>query len=179
MRIIVPAIFVILVFAVSASAQTGPGISGYAGGGISFPFQDLNTYWKQTFHGTIGIGMRLTPGLDAVGRYAYRSFGADADVEIEDNIGGIGEDFKIHEYGIDLSANLSAPGVPVRPFGLIGIGLAKIHGDSEFFYTFGGGIKAGLMPKIDLIIEIRYNKLTLDELDISYMPITIAIGASL
>lgn len=179
MRIIAPTILLLCLLTVPASAQSGLGISGYAGGGISFPFQDLNTFWDPAFHGTVGIGVRLTPGLDAVGRYAYRSFGIDKDVIVDEAANEIGGDFKIHEYGVDISANLSAPGIPVRPFGLIGVGLAKIDGDSEFFYSIGAGIKAGLMPKIDLLAEIRYNKLTMDDLDIGYLPITVGLAVSL
>jgi len=179
MRIIIPAIFLFFLLAIPVSAQSRLGINAYAGGGMSFPFQDLDTYWKHTFHGTVGVGIGLTPGLDAVARYAYRPFGIDKDAINDDGINGTGEDFKINEYGIDLSANLSAPEIPVRPYGLIGIGLAKIMGNSEFFYSFGGGIKIGLVSKIDLLAEIRYNKLTMDRWEISYMPITVGIGASM
>lgn len=163
------------------SAQPKIGIDGYAGGGISFPLKDLAKNWKTGHHGGIGIGYRLTPGLEGVGRYTYHMFPFSLPGDTAGIVAAadITQDFEVHEYGIDLRANLATPGLNFRPYGLIGAGLAKMPDETKLFYCVGGGIKFTLFPRINLFIETRYTRISVDDFDISYVPVSAGLNLSL
>lgn len=175
--------FFIFAFVLAAplSAQVNLGLNGYAGGGISFPLKDLEKNWKTGHHGAIGVGYRLTPGLEGVGRFAYHMFPVSLPGDTAGMVApaDITQDFDIHEYGIDLRANLAAPGLNFRPYGLIGAGMAKLPSEKKFFYCVGGGIKATLFPRINLFIEARYTRISVDDFDISYVPVSAGLNLSL
>jgi len=181
MKKIILILLLVSIMAGPLSAQLKIGIDGYAGGGLSFPAKDLNANWKTGQHGMLGIGYNLTPGLDAVAFYAYRTFPASPPADTTGIIApaNITEDFKIHEYGLDLRANLAMTGMKFRPYGLVSAGMAKMPKETKMFYSVGGGIKTGLMPKVYLFLEARYTHVSVDDFDISYVPVMAGLNLSL
>ena len=172
----------------------GPGLNLYGGGGVSIPMGDLKDFWKSGYHGTIGVGLGLIPTLETVARFSTHTFPLD-----DNKYGGV--DFTIKEYGIDVRANLSHPGRPLRLYALIGIGMAKydfsekmiddavadevttglekLEPETKFFYNIGGGFKVRAMSKISFFLEGRYTKIQVPNGKIDYFPITIGLNISL
>ncbi len=172
-------LIVILMLTGISSARIGPGLNIYAGAGINFPTDDLNTTWKDGYHGAAAIGHLLTPGLEGCLRYAYHTFPTEIDSTIDPNFADTKKDFDVHEFNIDFRANLAVPVSRFRPYGLIGIGLAKTPDENKLFYCVGGGFKMSLLPKISLFLEGRYTRVTFDSFDVGYIPITLGVSLSL
>lgn len=165
--------------AAASAAQMGLGLNAYAGGGISFPLDDLNTYWQPAYHGMLGAGFSLTPGLEGVARYAYFAFPADEDVPPGESFADATDDFTAHEYGVDLRASLATPGFRFRPYGLVGAGFVKMPDDSKFFYCIGGGFKVTAFPKVNFFLEARYSRVSVDDFDVGYAPVTVGLNLAL
>lgn len=179
MKTVILTIALIILVAGTSSAQTGLGFNLYAGGGGDVPLDDLKTYWKTGFHGTIGLGRSLSPGIEIVARYAYHTFPTEGLSDTVQLFGNSEADLDLHEYGIDFRANLAAPGLKFRPYGLIGLGFVKIPSANKFFYCVGGGFKVAAMPKLNFFLEARYTRITLDDFEVGYVPITIGLNLSL
>jgi opacity protein-like surface antigen len=164
-----------------ASAQVGVGINLYAGGGLTLPLNDLKSACKTGYHGTAGVGYSMVPGLEAVARYAYHSLPVKDDVKSLVVFAGapVADNYTIAEYGLDIRANLAAPALKVRPYALVGAGMADIPGKSKFFYAFGGGIKVAAMPKLNFFLEGRYSKVSVDEGTYDFIPLAIGLNLSL
>jgi len=174
-------LIVVTMMTASLSAQTKIGLDGYAGGGVGLPMKDLEANWKTGHHGSIGFGYSLTPGLEAVARYAYNLF----PVSLPEDTAGIiapadiTQDFDVHEFGIDIRANLAATGLRFQPFGLIGAGMARMPAEEKMFYSIGGGIKVALLSQLNLYVEARYTRISVDDFDISYVPVTAGLNLGL
>jgi len=179
MRFSIIAIIALICLTTSPAAQVKLGFSAYAGGGVDFPMDDLNTYWKNGYHGSLGIGYRLSPGLEAVGRYGYHSMPSDTNETVDEFFADSKQDIEIHEYAVDLKANLAMPGMRFRPYGFISAGWAQMPDEGEFFYGIGGGIRVIALPRIDLFLEARYNRVTIDDYDVNYIPITMGVSVNL
>jgi hypothetical protein len=179
MKIAIAILGMMSIMAGLSSAQPTSGINAYAGGGATFPFNDLNTFWENGYHGTVGVGFRLTPGLEGVARYAFHTFPAEEDVILPEGLADISEDFDINEYGIDIRANLAAPGLGFRPYGLVGAGIAKMPDKSEFFYSIGGGFKVSAIPRLNFFLEGRYMRVSVNDFEFSYAPVTVGLNLSL
>lgn len=170
-----PYIFgILLLFAAISSAQTNMGLTLYAGGGPAAPFADVQDSWKIGGHGSAAFGFPLTGGLEGVGRYSYYSFplGDDPDpVSFADT----DDDLTIHEFAAEVRAQLAPPGVKIRPYGIIGAGLAGPPNRTEFFYCVGGGFRFSAAPNIDFFVEGRYSLISVEDYSVSYIPITIGL----
>lgn len=184
----------VLLFCFGPAWGQGTGLNLYGGGGISVPMGDLKGFWESGYSGTIGVGLGLIPTLETVARFSVHTFPLD-----DDKYGGV--DFTVHEYGLDIRANLSAPGRPFRPYALIGVGMAKydfsekmiddavadgvssslekLEPKTKFFYNIGGGFKVRAMPKLNFFLEGRYTKIQVPHGKIDYFPITIGLNISL
>ena len=172
-------VMMILILPVVVSAQIDPNFNIYAGGGVGFPTDDLNTTWKDGFHGAISFGFLMSPGLEGALRYAYHNFPTEIDSTIVPNIADTKDDFEVQEFSFDFRANLAAPEFRFRPYGLIGVGLARTPRENKLFYCVGGGIKVLLMPKISLFLEGRYTRIPFDSFDVGYIPVTLGVAVGL
>lgn len=181
---------VILTTAVSPVMSQGLGINFYAGGGLSVPMENLKDLWKTGYQGSVGLGLTPVPTLETVARFGYHAFPSK-----KDSTGN--KDFTISEYGLDVRANLAAPGFKFRPYALIGAGFAKyefatttvdqvvgaalegLEPKTKFFYCFGGGIKVNAAPKLNFYLEGRYTKISVPMGKIDYIPISMGLNLSL
>jgi opacity protein-like surface antigen len=190
MKIFITAVIAIALCTAPAAAQVSLGFNIYGGGGLSTPTTDLSDLCKSGYHGMAGLGFSPVPMLETVARFGYHSFPFKEDDD---------ENFTISEYGLDVRANLAAPGLKFRPYALIGAGVAKYNfsqdifdiisgtlGDlgslepkTKFFYCFGGGIKVNALPKLNFFLEGRYCKISVTEGNLDYIPITGGLNISL
>lgn len=168
----------------TAIAQPGTGINLYCGGGVSFPSSDLGDIGKTGYNGLVAVGITPVQSIETAARFAYNSFSFK---------NGGNEKLNISEYGLDVRANLAAPGFNFRPYALVGGGFAKLSFtqsalDQEFtvlkpetklFYCIGGGIKVNALPKVNFFLEARYTKLSVSDYNLDYLPISVGLNLAL
>jgi hypothetical protein len=168
----------------TAIAQTGLGVNFYGGGGVSFPSSDLSDIGKTGYNGSLAVGISPVASIETAARFGYNSFSLK---------NGGSEKFKVSEYGLDIRANLAAPGFNVRPYALIGGGFAKLSftqsaldqllavlkPETKLFYCIGGGIKVSAVPKINFFLEARYTKLSVADKNLDYLPISVGLNLAL
>ncbi len=169
---------ILLIMTGTAAAQSSIGLNVFAGGGLTVPLQDMKDSWKIGGHGDVGFGFSLTPGLDAGGRYHFFALPLD---DSPDSVSFVDtdDDLTVHEFSGEIRALLSPPGINIRPYGIIGIGFAKFPDRTEFFYCVGGGLKYGIIPRLDFFIEGRYNWVSIEDYSVSYIPLSIGVSLSL
>jgi hypothetical protein len=188
MRRIWYAIVVLNLLAAAVAAQPGLGLNLYGGGGISFPSSDLSDIGKTGYNGLVAVGISMVPSIETAARFAYNSFPVKE---------GGSDKFTVSEYGVDIRANLAAPGFNFRPYALIGGGFAKynfpttlpagildgalkgIEPKTKLFYCFGGGIKVNALPKVNFFLELRYTKLAAFDKNFDYLPLSAGLNLSL
>ncbi len=178
MKIIMSAAVMLLLMTGLANAQVSLGLDFYAGAGITIPLQDVKTGWKIGGQGSLAAGYTVTPGLETVVRYSYYSF-PSKDHELDSTFANAAEKLTVKEASIEMHGQLSAPTNRVRPYGLIGLGMANLSEDNFFFYCVGGGLKFFAMPKINFFVEARYNWVSINNFSVNYVPITAGINLSL
>jgi len=170
-----PYIFgILLLFAGISPAQTIMGLNLYGGGGLTAPFADVEDSWKVGGHGSVAFGYPLTAGLEGAGRYSYHSFPL-GDNPDSVSFADVNDHLIIHEFAGEVRAQLTPPGLKIRPYGIIGAGLAGLPDRTEFFYCVGGGFKFSAAPNIDFFIEGRYSLISVEDYSVSYVPVTIGI----
>ncbi|MEW6049906.1 MAG: outer membrane beta-barrel protein [Candidatus Zixiibacteriota bacterium] len=177
-------------FAAAAFAQTPPSpFSIYAGGLMSMPnspdgFKDS---YKNGFHGFVGLGFKMVPAVQFVGKVEYHSFKFDWDQYTVPTASGGTQG--IWMYGADARFAVGAPGAPVKPFALIGGGLAHVtHADfsdpvlfptpeneSKFYYNIGGGIQMHFLPAVDLFAQVRYVSIATEGEKTTMVPISVGV----
>ncbi len=178
MKILLSCIGTVLVLAAFSSARAGQGLDLYAGGGFSFPLTDVSGSWSNGTHGTAAIGYGLTPGLEGVGRISYHSFPVEDDPDTA-SFADTENDLTVHEYAGEIRAQLTPPGIQLRPYGLVGIGFARLPDKTEFFYCVGGGLKFSVLPRLNLFVEGRYSWVSVKDYSVNYFPVTVGVNLSL
>ena len=138
--------------------------------GIAFPTGDLgqavNTGYNVTF--MVGYKPMLTPigvRLEA----AYNEFGGQDGFE------------KLNIPAFTGNLVYTLPGVSFSPYIIGGAGLYTpnigVNNDREnhFGFNIGGGIKIPLSSSFETFVEARYNKVSVDNLNVSFIPVTVGI----
>lgn len=198
MRRVLIIMAVLLVFAVSASAQSQIKPAIYAGGGLSMPVgpDAFKDYWKMGMGFGGGVGLGFTPYLEVIGKFYFNQFAFDGDQFLSDlGVTGYtidGFDFRALEFGADVKYMFStAEGAPFKPYGIVGLGMANIKitdvtitgdgetlvlpmGDiSETKFMLNGGVGFDYMfsPKAGLWVDARYATILTEGDAMSYIPI--------
>ena len=170
-------VVLLVVLAACTSAVTSAGLNLSIGGGMAVPLQDLKTYWKAGASGAAVIGYKLTPGFEPALRYAMSLFPSRG--ERNETFAKTYEDMTLKEFAGEIRAHLTPPGFRMRPYGLAGAGAAWVPNKGRFYYYIGGGIRAALMPRLDLFMEGRYAVVSIGDYTISYIPLNIGISLAL
>jgi opacity protein-like surface antigen len=172
-------VIVLAIFAISANAQVSKPFSLYLGGGVTLPNSPdyFKEGYKMGFHGTGGVGLKLIPLIEVVGKVEYHSFSLDD----EEFLGEGAEDVDISGgtltailYGADARLALNVPGSPMKPFVLAGAGFASLSTSSlkiddeewgkpfesktKFYFNVGAGLEIG-----SLFIQGRYVSISSEE----------------
>lgn len=177
----------------SVSAQLSSPIKVYAGGGLSEQHKPpvFGDWYKTGWHLTAGVGYDVMPFVELAGNFEYHTF--------SNNLSGIvggtvdGGDIRAAMFGLHAKVKPSLPMIPIKPYGLAGIGLAKVtqsdfdwpsetkigtaddwdaalglDDQTKFYYCFGGGIMYSLFPKVSLFAEARYTTIQIDGGDTAF-----------
>jgi len=183
--------------AASASAQVPSPFSFYAGGAISIPqspdgFKDA---FKTGYHGSLGVGYKVMPNLQVVGKVEYHTFAVDFDnmLDMEGYSGGTN---KMLMYGVDGRYQFSLPAAPVSPYVLGGIGFANIKQSefegpaslglsvlnemisesiTEMYWNIGAGVNLSTGPAFSIFAQARYVSIATEGESSSFIPITLGL----
>jgi hypothetical protein len=155
----------------NASAQLSSNqfqIGGAAG--IAFPMGDLSDVVNTGYNVTLAVGYK--PMLTPIGvrvEAAYNEFGGQAGVN------------NINVPAFTGNLVYALPGVSFSPYIIGGAGLYTPNigtgndRENHFGFNIGGGIKIPLSSSFETFVEARYNKVSVDNFNLSFVPITVGI----
>lgn len=195
----------VVAFAGYASAQV-PGpvpafpVSIYASGAISIPASPsgFKDGFKTGLHGSLGIGLNLSPAFQIVGKVETHQFKVDFDNNLFlSAIAGIdGGKNKIWMYGVDGRYSIGVPGAPIKPFLLVGGGLAKVSqtdfsstdplatsllnsvlpaSQTNVYFNIGGGIDLKSSPAFAFFAQVRYVTIATAGSSSSFIPLSLGV----
>lgn len=196
LKTIVIVLFATLLTA-SVSAQLPIPIKIYGGGGLSIQHKPpvFSDWYKSGWHLTAGVGYNVIPMVELVGNFEYHSFPTDFSDNLDTLLSGSvgGGDIKAAMFGVHAKVKPSLPMIPIKPYGMAGIGMAKVtqsdfewpsetiigttdawqatlglEDQTKFYYCFGGGILYSLIPKVSLFAEARYTTIQIDGGDTAF-----------
>lgn len=199
-KVIGPKVLVILILATllaaSVSAQLPIPIKVYAGGGLGLQDKPtvFNDWYKSGWHMTAGVGYSVMPMVELIGAFEYHSFSSDF-VKSGDAILSLatGGSIKATMFGLAAKMTPNMPMFPIKPYGLAGIGLAKVtqsdfgwpggteigvldywettlgvEDQTKLYYTLGGGVLYSFFPKVSLFAEARYTTIQIDDSAVAF-----------
>lgn len=195
----------VLVFAGLSSAQvpnpvpTVP-VSIYASGAISIPASpsSFKEGFKTGFHGSLGVGLKLSPAFQLIGKIENHQFSVDFDNSLLlSTIAGIdGGKNKMWMYGVDGKYSLGLPAAPLKPFLLGGLGFANVKqtefsstdplatsvlnsvlpaSQTKVYYNIGGGIDLKSSPAFGLFAQVRYVSVATSGSSSSFIPFSVGV----
>jgi len=185
----------VIAFAFGVSAQVPAPFSLYAGGALSLPNapDDFKDSFKTGYHGLVGVGYKLGPGFQVVGKAEYHKFSYNFDFAgLSDVDGG---DSKMWMFGGDGRLALDLPAAPIKPFAFVGVGIANIK-QSDFggnvtlatalndalpdtqnkvYYNIGAGVELKFGPSFNLFVQGRYVSIATEGDKTTFIPITVGL----
>jgi opacity protein-like surface antigen len=153
----------------SAQLSSNPFQIGGAAG-IAFPMGDLSDAVNTGYNVTLAVGYK--PMLTPIGvrvEAAYNEFGGQAGVN------------NINVPAFTGNLVYALPGISFSPYIIGGAGLYTPNigpgnsRDNHFGFNVGGGIKIPLSSSFETFVEARYNKVSVDNFNLSFVPITVGI----
>ncbi|HEX2693573.1 MAG TPA: outer membrane beta-barrel protein [Gemmatimonadaceae bacterium] len=144
-----------------------------AAAGVAIPTGDFGNDADLGYNVTFAVGYK--PQFTPVGvrlEAAYNQMG----------ISGGGGNFNIPAFTGNLIFGL--PIAMASPYVIGGAGLYRTNvdiqglgsgGENHFGFNIGGGIKVPFSSSFETFVEARYNRVTLDQGNISFVPITVGI----
>lgn len=183
----------VIAFAFGVSAQVPTPFSLYAGGALSLPNapDDFKDSFKTGFHGLVGLGYKMGPGFQLVGKAEYHKFAFDFT-----GLSGLdGGDSKMWMFGGDGRLAFGLPAAPIKPFVFGGVGLASIKYDdfggnvtlatarndalpdtqNKVYYNIGAGVELKAGPSFSLFAQGRYVSIATEGNSTSFIPITVGL----
>ena len=196
-KILFTLIIVCAVASISSAQVPGKPFSLYLDAGLNVTTapQSFKDYHKLGYHAEGGIGFKAFPMIQIVGKLGFYTVAKDWNFipGLSDILDG--GNIKIMTFGFDARASIGAPLVPIKPFGFIGGGWAKVAenditfsgtgsiGDyytgmmedqTKFYYNFGGGLEFGSGP-LAFFIQAKYMSIATDGESIKYIPVSFGI----
>lgn len=187
---------VLVAFAASASAQAPTPFSVYAGGALSLPQSDaFKASFDNGYHGFVGLGFKVAPILQVIGKVEYHTFKFDFDNSVG-SAGFTGGTNKMIMFGLDGKLSPNLPASPVKPYFLGGLGLANIK-QSEFegpaslslslfnsiitesqtkvYFNVGAGADLLSNPAFGIFAQVRYVSISTDGESAAFVPISLGV----
>ncbi len=183
----------VIAFTFGVSAQVPAPFSLYAGGALSLP--NAPDYFKDSFktgyHGLVGVGYKLGPGFQVVGKAEYHKFAFDFT-----GLSGVdGGDNKVWMFGGDGRLAFDLPAAPIKPFAFVGVGIANIKRSdfdgnvtlatelndalpdtqNKVYYNIGAGVELKFGPSFNLFVQGRYVSIATEGNITSFIPITVGL----
>ncbi len=193
-------IAILLTFTVAASAQTPVPFTLYASGAFSLPnspdgFKDN---FKTGYHGSLGLGIKMMPNFQIIGKAELHSFKFDFDnSELFAGMDGYsGGTNNMWMFGADGRFSFNLPAAPISPFVLAGAGVASIkqtefdgpaslalsalnsyldETQTKFYWNVGGGFDLKSGPLFSLFVQARYVSIATEGEASSFVPISLGI----
>lgn len=141
-----------------------------AAAGIAFPLGDLGDGANLGYNVTLAVGYK--PMMSPIGvrvEAAYNEFGAEDGFE------------KLNVPAFTGNLVYALPGVSFSPYIIGGAGLytpnIALDGgrENKFGFNVGGGIKLPLSSSFETFVEARYNRVSVDNGNFSFIPVTVGI----
>jgi opacity protein-like surface antigen len=141
-----------------------------AAAGIAFPTGTLGDFNNTGYNVTLAVGYK--PTLMPIGvrvEAAYNEFG------------GEGSNRSINIPAFTGNLVYALPGVAFSPYVIGGAGLYTPNTDvgggrqNQFGFNVGGGIKIPLSSSFETFAEARYNRVTVEGGNLSFIPVTVGI----
>jgi len=188
MRRVILALSILLVFALSTSAQVLKPFNVYVGGGVSLPMSPevFKDNWKIGFHGTVGVGYKAAPTVQIVGKAEYHSIPFDWG-----DISGVsGFSLNALMFGVDGRFVFGAPDAPAKPLLFAGLGVANVSfsdlegpgvsvpitvEETKVYFNAGGGVEFKAGPTITIFIQASYVSIATSGEATGFVPITAGI----
>lgn len=192
MKKLLMALIILIAFSLSANAQVSQPFTLYAGGAMSWPMSDnFKAAYKPGYHGMLGIGYKMGPSFELVGKVEYHTFKFD----FGDASGISGGTNKMWMYGVDGRYGLNLPASPISPFILGGAGFANIKASefegtsslvtslnsynpesaTKFYWNVGGGVQLMSGPKFSLFAQARYVSIATEGETSTFVPVTVGL----
>jgi len=182
-------------FAAGVSAQDVKPFSIYVGGGVTVPSGDFADAYKMGFHGMAALGYSVAPMFQILAKGEYHSFafdntGAFAKAEYAGETKFSGGSLNIIMAGVAGKLAPSAPLIPIKPYGLAGIGLAsmgiteqtigedKIEAPdrvNKLYFEIGAGVEMKLAPAVAFFVQARYVSISTEGTSTNMIPITVGV----
>lgn len=194
MKKVLIAVAAVMVLAASGSAQIPNPISLYAGGAVSMPSSEAwSDMVKTGFHGSVGVGYKVMPNMQLVGKIEYHRFGLNDDaLALMDAEGGHNN---VWMYGADARYSFGLPAAPIKPYILGGVGFANISASdlegtsdlvtsfnqfnnvstTELYFNVGAGAELKAGPAFSLFGQVRYVSVQTDGEASAFIPLTVGV----
>lgn len=167
---------VLVLFAMTASAQVPKPITIYADAGLSVPNGDFNDSHKAGLHFGLGAGFDVSPNFQIVPNLEYHSFGFD--------ISGLtGGKMTVLMFGVNGRMAMGAGPMPAKPYFLGGLGFARgsleaikllaaeitpSGSSTDFYWNIGAGVQI-----TSFFVQARYVSISDDGGSTNYIPVTV------
>ena len=198
MKKILAILAILITFAAGAFAQVPSSpVSLYAGGALSIPngpdsFKDS---FKNGYHGMLGVGYKVAPMFELVGKVEYHTFAFDFDAA-DGYDGYSGGTNKLWMYGADVKLSPNFPSLPFKPYALAGVGYANIkqsefegpaslqlsvlnefisESQTELYWNLGVGANLVSSPAFSFFAQARYVNINTEGESASFIPITLGL----
>ncbi|MDQ6769708.1 MAG: porin family protein [Gemmatimonadota bacterium] len=162
-----------LAAAARASAQEYNPFQIGAAGGIAFPVSDLGNTTNTGYDIAVMVGYKpqFTP-IGVRAEAAYNQFGSkifNGNVNIPAFTGNL-------VFGLPMGM--------LSPYAIGGAGLYRTNvnvnggrsaGENHFGFNIGGGIKIPLSSSFETFVEARYNRVTVNNGTLSFVPVTVGV----
>ena len=154
-------------------------------------------YHKLGYHAEGGIGFNAAPFIQIVGKVGINTIAKDWNFVpgLSDVLQG--GNVKVLTFGLDARTSIGAPAVPIKPFGFIGGGYAKVSEDdialssiatgviedyysngladqTKFYYNIGAGLEFGGGP-FSFFFQAKYTSIATEGGSIKYIPVSFGI----
>ena len=188
---------ILIAFSGTAMAQmpSSP-VSLYAGGALSIPSSPdaFSETFKSGFHGMVGVGYSVSPMIEMVGKLEYHSFKFDFDNAMMEGYSGGSNN--VWMYGADAKVTPSLPALPIKPYGLVGVGFATMkqtefdgptslalsalneylpYSQTEMYWNIGAGFNLATSPAMSLFAQARYVSIQTEGESSSFIPFTVGL----
>jgi opacity protein-like surface antigen len=166
----------------------------YGGGLFTVPQSpnEFSDQFKTGFHGTVGLGFNTLPTMQVVTKIEYHRFNSEA----AGVLGLEGGQMSAWTFGADARFAPSLPIMPIKPYGLIGGGFAKVsQGDytggtlglatalndasfedqTKFYFNIGAGVELFSTPAFSFFAQGRYVRVATTPEPVTLIPITLGL----
>jgi len=179
-----------------AVAQVPKPISLHVGGAVSIPSspQAFTDNYKTGIHGWVGVGYKIMPNFQAVGKIEYNRFALDISPELE-ALGVSGGHNNLWMGGIDGRYAFALPKAPITPYVLGGAGLARMsissldgggslaasfneykpEATTDPYFNVGAGFELNTGPMWNLFFQVRYVSVATEGQASSFIPVSLGL----